>query len=157
MSNDTAVEIELKYRLAQAPPANRLGEGQEIDQVYLVVGDSELRMRKRNGICTMTAKSAGTMVRQEWEHEIPVWVFESLAPSAVGRLRKTRYVVQAAGNALEIDRYYDELDGLWTVECELASEAAAEAFALPEWLGTAEDITSDKRFKNKNLATTGLA
>lgn len=49
-----------------------------------------------------------------------------------------------------MDIYNDDLDGLVTVETEFSSEEQAEAFVKPSWFG--DDITEDKRYKNKNLA-----
>ena len=59
----------------------------------------------------------------------------------------------ADGLKAEVDFYRGDLDGLCTVEVEFPSAAAAAAFAPPDWFGT--DVTSDKRFKNQNLALQG--
>ena len=49
-----------------------------------------------------------------------------------------------------------QLEGLVTLECELPGEASATKFSLPSWAAKAVDITKDKAYKNKNLATKGL-
>ena len=53
----------------------------------------------------------------------------------------------------ELDVYHGELTGLVTVEVEFSSLEEAESFSPPAWFG--EDITEDKRYKNKNLARNG--
>ena len=52
---------------------------------------------------------------------------------------------------IEIDKYCSRLDGLIVAEVEFETEEEANLFALPEWFG--REVTYDKRFKNKNLAS----
>lgn len=67
-------------------------------------------------------------------------------------IEKTRvFVPIEQGYTAELDIYHGFLEGLLTVEVEFPSEEAALEFIPPIWFG--EDITSDKRFKNKSLAT----
>ena len=66
-------------------------------------------------------------------------------------VEKTRYEIPLAGGIVaELDVYHGKLDGLITVETEFESEKQANAFSPPSWFG--KDVTTDKRYKNKNLA-----
>ena len=67
---------------------------------------------------------------------------------------KTRYLIPLDGGlTAEVDVYEGTLDGLLTAEVEFPDEAAAHAFAAPQWMG--EDVTGDKRYANQRLATDG--
>lgn len=54
----------------------------------------------------------------------------------------------------ELDIYSNQLEGLSTVEVEFPSLEVATNFQAPEWFGI--DITSNKSYKNKNLAKIGF-
>lgn len=47
--------------------------------------------------------------------------------------------------------YEGELAGLVVAEVEFLSEEESEKFIAPDWFGA--DVTDDKKYKNKNLAT----
>jgi adenylate cyclase len=59
------------------------------------------------------------------------------------------------GVTIELDVYHGQLEGLITAEIEFASAEAAAAFRPPAWLG--REITDDPGYKNKRLATHGVA
>lgn len=150
-------EIERKFRLAQSPPATVLGRGLRVAQGYLLTGATELRLRSKGDVCYLTVKSADGLVRDEWETEIPRWVLDSLWPDAARHaVEKVRYVVTNAGSTVEVDLYTGSLAGLIILECEFKTEAAAQAFTLPEWAEPAVEVTADPRYKNKSLAAHGL-
>ena len=68
---------------------------------------------------------------------------------------KTRYFVPLEdGLTAEIDLYDGELEGLVTAEVEFPDEETALAYPAPDWLG--EDVTGDKRYANRTLATDGI-
>ena len=148
-----AKEIEKKFVLAELPQG--LPAGQEIRQGYLMTEGGELRLRAKAGKYYLTVKSDGSLSRDEWESEIPAWVFETLWPQTEGRqVEKIRYAISYGTLTLEVDKYFGQLEGLLTLECELPAETAA--FELPEWADGAPEVTNDKRYKNKSLATEGL-
>jgi adenylate cyclase len=150
-------EIEKKFRLANVPPKSLLGKGVPIVQGYLFVDDGELRIRQMGDSYYLTVKSAGSLEREEWEKDIPAWVFELLYPRAEGRVvEKTRYSVPYGGFTLEIDEYCGRHEGLVTMECEFPDRKSVENLVLPAWAAGAVDVTQDKRYKNKWLATHGL-
>lgn len=112
-------------------------------------------MRRRAGRSWLTVKSGAGRVRVEEEIEIEPDRFERLWPLTEGlRIEKTRYEIDAGdGVVIELDVYTGDLDGLVTAEVEFDSEEAADAFAVPDWLGP--DVTEDVRYKNQRLARDG--
>jgi len=150
------MEIEKKYLLTARPEILDEAEKVAVKQGYLVTEDGELRIRQKGEQYFMTVKGDGTLSREEWEVVIPAWVFATLWSKTDGRqISKTRYAIDYQGLTLEIDEYYGALQGLYTLECEFASEDAANAFVLPNWANEATDVTSNKAYKNKALAVNG--
>ena len=151
----SGVEIERKFVVDRLPDG--LGEGEEIEQGYLVIGDDgvEARIRRRGSQTTLTVKSGPGMVRTEEELAIDARRFESLWPLTEGRrVSKTRHLVPlGAGVTAELDVYAGEHDGLLTAEIEFESVEASEAFDPPAWLG--REVTGDARYANQALALHG--
>ena len=103
-------------------------------------------------------KGDGLLSRDEWEKEIPSWVFDILWPKTAGRrVEKTRYVIPFEEHTLEVDDYHGRLERLVTMECEFGDEGAAAAFVPPSWAQPAIEVTEDKSYKNKILAIQGLS
>lgn len=149
------MEIERKFRLKRLPLVCR--EGVFIAQGYLFTDGGELRVRVRGDHFYLTIKGEGSISRNEWEVEIPRWVFDTLWPKTEGRrVEKTRYTIPYNGLMLEVDNYLRDLIGLIVLECEFRDEEAAEEFKLPEWIQGALDVTSEPAYKNKNLAVHGM-
>lgn len=153
-----AKEIERKFRLYHVPSGIMLGTGAYVEQGYLLTENGELRVRRKDLQCFLTVKGDGDLTRDEWEQEIPLWVFDTLWPATEGkRIEKHRYTIYSGDDyKLEIDEYDGALKELVTLECEFPSEEAAYAFYPPVWVGQAVDVTRDKRYKNKALAVNGL-
>jgi adenylate cyclase len=150
------MEIEKKFLLSNRPEILDTAKKVAVKQGYLVTEDGELRVRQKNEEFFMTVKGDGTLSRDEWEVEIPEWVFATLWPKTIGRqVSKTRYIIEFQGLTLEIDEYFGALAGLYTFECEFDNEADANAFVLPEWAADATDVTTNKAYKNKALAVKG--
>ena len=151
------VEIEKKFRLADLPPRKVLGNGTRIVQAYLFVDEGELRIRHMGDNYYITVKGAGSVERDEWEESIPEWAFEFLYSKTLDRVvEKTRYSVPHGRFTLEIDDYGGRHGGLVTMECEFPDLKSIDDFVLPAWVVGAVDVTEDKRYKNKWLATHGL-
>lgn len=152
-----AREIERKFRLTALPDPKQIGAGVDIAQGYLSVSPVEMRVRKKGDRCYLTVKGDGDIDRAEWETEIPFWVFDRLWPQTVARqLSKTRYSVPDGDRLLEIDEYHGALAGLVTLECEFPTVDASSTFIPPPWVGPAEDVSTDARYKNHRLAEWGL-
>lgn len=150
------IEIERKYLLKALPKG--LSDGQEIRQGYLSVSDPEVRLRQIDGHYFVTQKTGAGLCREESEAEVSEQVFTILWPATQGRrVEKIRHrIAESDGTIWELDDYKGELAGLYTAEVELPAEDC-----IPRLPGALEDlviveVTSDARYKNKQLATQGL-
>ncbi|WP_071673425.1 CYTH domain-containing protein [Nioella nitratireducens] len=152
MSDPT--EIERKFRVVSCPALDGL-RAEAVRQGYLTGPDDsvEVRLRQKGDGYFLTVKSGGTIERSEHETAITADQFQTLWPATSGsRIEKTRYVgALADGRVFELDIFDGVLAPLMLVEVEFPSLDAADAFAPPDWFGA--DVTADKRFKNKALAT----
>ena len=151
-----AKEIERKWLLKQLPKSDRsIVRTEEILQGYLVAGDdSEVRIRRAGKKNTLTVKSGSGLTRDETEISISAADFDRLWPSTEGqRIFKSRLKVFHKSATLEIDSYSGDLRGLYVVEAEFKSENDAMNFVPPAWVG--REVTGDKAYGNRNLATKG--
>jgi adenylate cyclase len=144
-------EIERKWRL-RFVPGELHGHSALVEQGYILTGDPELRLRREDNDFMMTVKGDGDIERPEWNSKVPPWVFDTLWPQVTHSLRKLRMTNFYQSQVLEIDTYLDNLDGLFTLECEFSSIEEAEAFEPPDWAAGAMEVTYDPQYKNKNLA-----
>lgn len=144
------LEIENKFLVREVPNLSEYSFD-EIEQGYLSFVP-EIRIRKKGDKYFLTEKGEGTRIRPETETEIDSTTYSILSNLVQGRIiRKTRYKIPLEdGLIAELDIYYDDLEGLSTVETEFCSEKQANEFIKPDWFG--EDITENKEYKNKNLA-----
>jgi len=138
----------------------------ELKQGYLAISadGSETRIRsfgdgKR---FELTVKSSGTVIRDEQNIKITKEMFNTLWPLTSGaRVEKTRYYIPLVDEhgreyIAELDTYKGHLEGLATIEVEFGGREAdasvrADTFKPPEWFG--KDVSGDKRYKNRSLAS----
>jgi len=153
-----AIEIERKFLVPDPPEDLDRHPSTAIEQGYVAIADdgTEVRIRRRDANATLTVKSGGGRSRVEEEIEIDPQRFERLWPLTEGRrIEKTRYEIPAGdGLTIELDVYDGALAGLVVAEVEFGSERAADAFAVPDWMG--REVTDDKRYKNQRLACDGV-
>lgn len=157
------VEIERKYLVKYMPKRFYAYPHKELEQAYLSFGDGDDPLEKRvrlmrNGAIEhfiYTEKGDGDISRSEYEMEITKKEYLALCKQVISTfVKKARYYIPAGeGLVAELDVYHGKLTGLVTVEVEFDSIEAADGFEPPEWFG--DEITSDKRYKNKNLAKNG--
>ena len=142
------LEIERQF-LVRVRLLPKLEGGRRIEQAYLSASP-EVRVRLiDDDRAYITVKSDGGITREEYEYPIPPDHARSMLDLTPWfPILKTRYSLELDGHVWEIDRYDGENEGLWSAEVELASED--EVLELPAWLG--EEVTDERRFKNKNLA-----
>lgn len=156
----TGREVERKFLVEDDAWRERArGEGEEITQGYLHVGDDgEVRVRVRGGAATLTIKRGGhELDRTEVEVPLDLDAAQTLLDAAVvgDVLRKRRFEAPLPagrdGSSLvaEVDEFGPPHDGLVLAEVELPDESTP----VPDvpWLGT--EVTGDKRFYNASLAT----
>lgn len=129
---------------------------QHLTQAYLITWPGELRVRTDGATCWLTAKSDGDLTREEWESEIPSWMFDQLFATTAHQIEKLRHQLKFGGYTWEIDTYQGALKGLITIEIECKTEEEAKAVVLPNIFGPAHEVTEDSRYKNKSLAASGL-
>ncbi|WP_204366824.1 CYTH domain-containing protein [Mycobacterium sp. UM_CSW] len=166
----TPKEVERKFLInpKQVPAdlRDRVERELALKQGYIAVAadGSELRIRSTNAEgFELTVKSSGDMVRGESNIEITPEMFAALWPKTEGaRVEKTRLQIPYGPQTIEVDIYDGELEGLVVAEVEfhgneelgVSPERHAEDFVPPDWFD--KEVTFDKAYKNKNLATRGL-
>jgi CYTH domain-containing protein len=152
----STLEIERKFLVRQLPevvgyPVVRILQG----YVAIEEGGTEVRVRSKDDADhTLTIKSKGGMVRGEYETPITADQFATLWPTTEGRrVEKDRYAIPHGRHTIELDKYVGSLAGLVVAEVEFETEADAEGFTPPDWMG--EDVTDLKELKNQQLALHG--
>lgn len=172
-------EIERKYAIKYLPDDIKIETIKNIEQVFIYRDENTIiRIRKMENKLKdseaieyiYTVKTKGDIqydnsynIGQKYEIEsnITKEYYEELLPRKISnRITKTRIVVPIQNNLkVEIDIYYDYLQGLLTAEVEFPSEEEANGFDKPDWLG--EEIgykelsnrklseMSEKQFKSK--------
>jgi adenylate cyclase len=155
MPGGEGTEIERKFLVSSLPADLETAPATRIEQGYLAVDDdgTEVRVRRRGHDAVLTIKSGRGRSRAEEELAIDPQRFARLWPLTEGRrIEKARYEI-GDDPVIELDVYAGALDGLRIAEIEFASEAAADAFDRPPWLG--REVTDDARYKNQRLARDG--
>lgn len=151
------VEIERKFLLKAGVALADVTDGVtgvELRQGYLTQTPMCVRVRLSKDQAWLTLKSTGIgIARAEFEYLVPysegVELFERHA--SLGRLSKTRYKIAHGNHVFELDQYHGALNGVVTVEVELASED--ERVVLPDWVGV--EVSGDIAYSNESLARNG--
>lgn len=158
-------EIERKFAIKYLPKNVTIEKIQKIEQVF-IYGDGKtlIRIRKietKQGIDYIyTIKTKGDIAydntyqigqKYEIESNITREEYEKLLLRKISnKITKTRIVVPIKNNLkVEIDIYYDYLQGFLTAEVEFPNEVEAKQFEKPDWLG--EEI-GYKELSNRKLA-----
>ena len=125
----------------------------EITQGYLTIQDNlAIRVRIEVHHASIAIKSKiSERVNREYEYSIPLDEAQSLLNlSQHPPITKTRHLVDYKNHMWEVDEFHGDNEGLIVAEIELDDEN--EKFEMPPWLG--EEVTSDYRYLNSNLAQT---
>jgi adenylate cyclase len=150
-------EIERKFLVVARPEGLDAAPAERIDQGYVVIAPDgrEVRVRRRGDVRRLTIKAGAGRTRTEVELPLDEQQFDALWPLTEGaRVEKTRAELPLDGGLVaEVDVYGGALEGLVVAEIEFPSEAAADAFEPPPWLGP--EVTDDRRYKNQHLARHG--
>ena len=150
-------EIERKFLVPQVPKNLDRYPHAVYLQGYIALGDdgTEVRLRRVGDTYFETVKTGDGLTRGEVEIPLSQRQFEALWDLTEGRrIEKARYRLDYGSVVIELDVYHGELKGLMTAEIEFDSVAASRSFEAPDWLG--EEVTNDRRYKNKHLAAHGV-
>ena len=145
-------EIERKF-LVKGEYKSKSFKSFAIKQGYLSAsGINVVRVRTKGDKAFITVKSSAigdSIVRREWEYEIPVKdAEEMLLLCQEGVISKTRYLVEVGKHVFEVDEFYGDNEGLLIAEVELGHED--EPYEIPEWLG--KEVTGNVRYYNSFLS-----
>jgi CYTH domain-containing protein len=149
-------EIERKFLLDGLPPTMRFARREPMRQGYIAVdGETEVRVRISPKGAVLTIKSGHGGVRTEEEVELDSRQGAALWELTDGhRVQKSRRRVRIGDVVAEVDEYAGALDGLVVAEVEFDDEEASRAFKPPSWF--ARELTGDKRYSNRRLASDGI-
>lgn len=147
-----ATEIERKYLVRET---NFLDgrKGERIVQGYVAkesgAMSTRVRIRAERAFLTLKGPREG-ISRDEFEYGIPVADALHLLRQYCGNriIEKTRYMVDFAGQAFEVDVFEGRHTGLVIAEIELQREDTQ--LLLPPWIG--QEVTYDRRYGNYMLA-----
>ena len=149
------MEIERKFLVATLPQNLQEYPVWLFEQAYLC---RKPIVRVRREECgeekqyILTYKSAGLMVREEYNLPLDEASYGHLKAKADGRvITKKRYrIPEKDGLMIELDVFEGELAGLVLAEVEFPDEQTAEKYQPPQWFG--RDVTYEKTYHNSNLS-----
>ncbi|WP_208245570.1 CYTH domain-containing protein (plasmid) [Rhizobium sp. T1470] len=151
------IEIERKFLVRNDAWRASVTSSHEIRQGYLTRGrENSVRVRTVDGLSARLTVKFGKrgLSREEYEYDIPYAEAVELLSHAIGGIvEKTRYTVPHRGVVWEVDVFGGRHDGLTIGEIELNSEESNPS--IPKWLS--REVTGDKRYSNRSLATSTLA
>lgn len=167
LESDPTLEIERKWCPTNPRSLDALEDfvgkpvsSHVIQQGYLVIDTTEVRLRRQGEAAFLTLKSGGGLIRKEIEIELSAQQCEDLWPATEGqRLEKVRSkhsIAQLHGDSIvvEVDRFCGSHAPLVLIECEFCSAEAAAQFAAPDCFGA--EVTESKEHKNKALVMHGV-
>lgn len=145
-----AKEIERKFLLAEGAsiPIPAVYQTLKIKQAYLCAEKGK-QVRVRiidNTIAVLGVKFTESIIRDEFEYEIPLKEAKVMYDKSTMKVEKNRLSFKRNGH-YDIDTFPN---GLVTVEVEFKSLKGMENWQKPAWLG--EEITGDARYSNIRLA-----
>ena len=145
------MEIERKFLPVHLPEDLERFEMHRIEQGYLNT-DPVIRIRRADDDYYLTYKSRGLLAREEYNLPLNEESYRHLKPKADGRvIEKRRYLIPLDDKlTVELDVFEGDLAPLILAEVEFDSEAAANAFVSPAWLG--EDVTYDTHYHNSTMS-----
>ncbi|MEE0419735.1 MAG: CYTH domain-containing protein [Lachnospiraceae bacterium] len=145
------MEIERKYLVPTLPADLESYPFVLIEQGYLCT-EPVVRIRRQDDSYILTYKSAGMMVREEYNLPLTANAYQHLKEKADGNLiAKKRYLIPLESNLkIELDVFLPPFAPLVLAEVEFDTEEQANAFTPPSWFG--EDVTFSGRYHNSYLS-----
>lgn len=147
-----ATEIERKFLVCETRFLDGR-KGERIVQGYVAkepgAMSTRVRVRADRAFLTLKGPREG-LSRDEFEYPIPVADAQHMLALYCGNrvIQKTRYVVDFASQAFEVDVFEGRHAGLVIAEIELQDERTP--LVLPPWIG--QEVTHDRRYGNYVLA-----
>nr|WP_294469690.1 CYTH domain-containing protein [uncultured Sellimonas sp.] len=145
------MEIERKYLVESCPLSLDEYPYHEMEQGYLNTSPV-VRVRRSDDTYTLTYKSKGLMVREEYNLPLTKEAYEHLLGKVDGRvIQKRRYLIPAQnGLTIELDCFRGSLAPLMLAEVEFPSVEMADSFTPPSWFS--EDVTFSSLYHNSTLS-----
>ena len=147
-------EIERKYGVKTIPNSLKIESIVNIEQAFIYRDfNTHIRIRKiettypkKHTNYIYTLKTKGDIEynnnydigrKYEIENEISKEEYEQLIKNKISKIiQKTRIVIPIENNLkVEMDVYYDYLEGFLTAEIEFENEEQAKNFIKPKWIG----------------------
>lgn len=145
-------EIERRFLIGPIPPDALAVPPREIEQGYLSVFPTTVRLRREESSLFLTVKQGPLEDHAEAEIVLDSAQFACLWPLTAGaRIRKLRRSIPAGPNVIELDVFAGAHSGLVIAEVEFPDREAATAFVAPPWFG--REITGNPDYSNGRLAT----
>jgi adenylate cyclase len=148
-----ALEIERKYLVCSDEWRAGVEQSIPIRQGYFCrtpLLRARIRVFGERGFITLKSE-AGTLVRHEYEYEIPkadaIEIIERFSIEPL--ITKTRHHLTYDGVLWAVDVFEGENAGLVMAEVELTSQE--QRVSVPKWAG--QEVTADSRYGNSNLAS----
>ncbi len=160
-------EIERKYAIKELPDNIEISKIIDIEQSFIYKDNNTIiRIRKiidnkdKSAKYVYTIKTKGDIQydnsykvgqKYEIESDISKKEYEELIQRKISNtIKKTRIIVPIEQNLkVEIDIYYEYLEGLLTAEIEFPNEEMAKSYKKPAWLG--EEL-GYKELSNRKLS-----
>ncbi|MBQ9521711.1 MAG: CYTH domain-containing protein [Oscillospiraceae bacterium] len=148
------MEIERKFLISRLPDALEQYPCVRMEQAYIST-DPVIRVRRAGERYILTCKGRGLLSRDELELDLTPDAYTRLLSKADGAsVVKDRYRVPLGAYTVELDIFREALAPLMLAEVEFPTEAAAQAFAAPDWFG--QEVTYDPAYTNAALSRDGL-
>lgn len=145
------MEIERKFLIRRLPEPLNEYPSYKIEQGYLCT-NPVVRIRRQDEEYTLTYKSDGLMVREEYNLPLTKKSYEHLKEKIDGILiKKTRYNIPYKNNLIiELDIFSGHYESLILAEIEFQTEEEAKSFIPPDWFG--KDVTFSGKYHNSKMS-----
>jgi len=144
------MEIERKFLLKRLPEDLDSYPSTHIWQGYLAKHPT-VRIRQEDEVYTLTYKSGGPLVREEYNLPLKKESFRHLRGKIDGiPVVKRRFRIPLPPHTVELDVFEGAHQGIVLAEVEFSDVEEAERFTPPDWFG--EEVTYDHRYANSYLA-----
>ena len=144
------MEIKRKFLVSRLPDALERLPCTRMEEAYIST-EPLIRVSRAGERCILTCKG-----REKFELDLTPECYARLllAKANGAQIVKDRYRVPLGAYTVELDIFREALAPLVLAEVEFPTEAAAQAFAAPDWFG--REVTYDPAYTNAALSRDGL-